>query len=104
MPSFHFIQNTVFNTRCISCHSSAGASGSLRLDDANTYANLVLKASNQNSALNRVSPGEPDSSYLIHKLEGTASTGSQMPPNNAPLAQAIIDNIRQWIAQGAEHN
>jgi len=104
MPSFSFIQKTVFNAKCISCHSGAGALGGLRLDDGNTYSRLVFSASKQNLALDLVAPGDPDNSYLIHKLEGTASTGLQMPPSGDPLEEIVIDNIRQWIAQGAEHN
>lgn len=104
IPSFRFIQNTVFNTRCISCHSASGASGGLQLDYEDTFARLVLTASNQNSAVDLVAPGDPDNSYLIHKLEGIASVGGQMPPNGGSLEPVVIDNIRLWIAQGAEHN
>ena len=48
----------------------------------------------------RVLPGNPDNSYLIQKLEGTASGGGIMPPGGA-LPQATIDTIRQWITDGA---
>ena len=46
---------------------------------------------------------DPDNSYLIHKLEGTQAVGIQMPPAG-PLQQAIIDDIRQWIDDGALRN
>ena len=50
----------------------------------------------------RVAPGAPDDSYLVHKIEGTAAQGQQMPPNGAaPLSQAEIGAIRQWITDGA---
>jgi hypothetical protein len=49
-----------------------------------------------------VEAGDPDNSYLIQKLEGTASEGAQMPFGGPPLDQAVIDDIRQWIADGAE--
>lgn len=61
---------------------------------------LVGVASDQDAGLQRVNPGNPDISYLIQKLEGTAGSGQQMPPNNA-LPQADIDVIRQWISDGA---
>ena len=48
----------------------------------------------------RVLAGNPDSSYLIQKLEGTASGGGIMPPGGA-LSQTNIDMIRQWISDGA---
>ncbi len=60
---------------------------------------LVGVPSDQDAGVQRVNPGNPDDSYLIQKLEGTAG-GSQMPPNNA-LPQADIDVIRQWILDGA---
>lgn len=48
----------------------------------------------------RVLPGNPDMSYLIQKLEGNQMVGGQMPPG-APLQQAVIDDIRLWITNGA---
>lgn len=61
---------------------------------------LVGVASDQDANIQRVNPGNPDNSYLIQKLEGSAGSGQQMPPNNA-LPQADIDVIRQWITDGA---
>jgi hypothetical protein len=52
-------------------------------------------------SLQRVEPGDPNNSYLIQKLEGTAAEGRQMPLNGAPLPQADINVIRQWITDGA---
>jgi hypothetical protein len=73
----------------------------LRLDSANSYALLVGVASDEEPSLQRVEPGDPNNSYLVQKLEGTAATGGRMPLNGTPLAQADIDVIRQWIAEGA---
>lgn len=66
-----------------------------------SYAMLVDVPSSQNNTILRVAPNDPDNSYLIQKLEGTAGTGAQMPLNGAPLPQAQIDVIRQWITDGA---
>ena len=71
------------------------------LDDANSYDLLVNRASNEVPALLRVAPNDPDNSYLVQKLEGTASVGGQMPLGAQPLAQSTIDVIRQWITDGA---
>jgi hypothetical protein len=57
--------------------------------------------SGEQPSLQRVEPGDPNNSYLIQKLEGTAGTGRRMPLNGTPLAQADINVIRQWIAEGA---
>ena len=51
--------------------------------------------------LNRVEPGDPDNSYLVQKLEGTAAAGAQMPFGGPPLDEALIGDIRQWISDGA---
>jgi len=102
-PNFSEIQANVFAPNCATsgCHLGAGAPQGLRLDDANSYGLLVDVASSEVSSTLRVAPGDPDNSYLVQKLEGTASVGAQMPLNAPPVEQASIDVIRQWIADGA---
>jgi hypothetical protein len=73
----------------------------LRLDASTSYALLVNVASTEDGSVLRVEPGDPDNSYLIQKLEGTASVGGQMPLGGTPLSQGTIDIIRQWITDGA---
>ena len=46
----------------------------------------------------RVNPFNPDLSYLIMKMEGNA--GLVMPPTGM-LNQAVINDIRAWIQNGA---
>ena len=48
----------------------------------------------------RVVPGQPNNSYLVHKLEGTATVGGFMPPTGM-LGAAEIAAVRQWITDGA---
>ncbi len=73
------------------------------LTDANaSFASLVGVTSLDDANFMRVEANDPDNSYLIQKLEGTASTGVQMPFGATPLDQATIDNIRTWITNGAE--
>lgn len=102
-PVFSEIQANVFTPTCAvsGCHTGAGAPQGLRLDEANSYGLLVDVASSEVSSILRVAPGDPDNSYLVQKLEGTAEVGERMPLGRAPLAQATIDIIRQWIADGA---
>ena len=101
--SFSSIQANVFTPTCATagCHQGAGAPQGLRLEDAVSYAMLVNVASSEDPGVLRVAPGNPDASYLVQKIEGTASVGAQMPLNAAPLPQATIDVIRQWITEGA---
>ena len=91
----------VFNSRCTECHSGGSAPQGLRLDAANSYANLVNVASHEVPSLQRVEPGDPDNSYLVQKIEGTAAVGGRMPLGRAPLTAAQIALIRQWISEGA---
>ncbi len=97
------IQANVFNPSCSvsGCHSGANAPQGLRLDAANSFTNLVGIRSREDSSFFRVAPGNPDQSYLIHKLEGTASVGEQMPLGGPPVPQSTIDFVRQWIIDGA---
>lgn len=101
--NFSEIQSNVFTPTCATsgCHVGAGAPQGLRLDEVNSYALLVGVASSEVPSVLRVAANDPANSYLVQKLEGTASVGSQMPLNGTPLAQSVIDTIRQWISDGA---
>ncbi len=101
-PNFSEIQASVFSPDCATsgCHAGGNAAAGLNLEEANSYTMLVGIQSSQDAALQRVEAGNPDNSYLVQKLEGTASSGQQMAPG-APLPQSEIDVIRQWITDGA---
>jgi hypothetical protein len=103
-PDFDSIQANVFTPACSNCHVGATAPLGLRLDAANSYDLLVGVAAVQQSGLLRVDPGDPDSSYLIQKLEGSAAVGGQMPLGAPALTQSDIDVIRQWITDGAQRS
>jgi hypothetical protein len=85
-PQFDSIQANVFTPVCTACHSGAAAPLGLRLEEGASFALL----------------GNPDSSYLIQKLEGTAAVGGRMPLGGSPLPAETIAVIRQWIAEGAQ--
>jgi Bacterial Ig-like domain len=95
------IQANVFDPSCIVCHAGAAAPQGLRLDKASSYASLVGVTSREDGSLLRVAPGNPGGSYLVRKLEGTASAGERMPLGAPPIPQATIDFVRQWILDGA---
>jgi hypothetical protein len=98
---FASIQDQVFTPICTVCHAGGSAPQGLRLDATNAYALLVGVSSTEVPGILRVKPGDPDSSYLIHKLEGHASVGAQMPFGGPPLSAETIAVIRQWILDGA---
>jgi hypothetical protein len=104
-PTYTNIQQNVFGAICIECHVGATAPQGLMLDSDHAYDSLVNVHSNEEPNLFRVAPGDPDDSYIIHKLEGGPNiVGGQMPLNRPPLSQETINAIRVWIAQGAPRN
>ena len=68
---------------------------------AATHAALVGVTSLEVGTLQRVNAGNPNQSYLIHKLEGTQTVGVRMPQGGPFLDQATIDQVRAWIQAGA---
>ena len=76
----------------------------LDLRAATGFASLVNTPSSQ-TALLRVAPGDPEASYLIHKVDGRAGiVGSRMPQGGPFLSTEQIDVIRSWITAGAPNN
>ena len=99
---FQSIQDNVFTPICTKCHIGAGAPEGLQLDAAHSYGLLVGVPSTEQPNVLRVAPGDPDSSYIVRKLQGSSSiTGQQMPFGGPYLPQSTIDVIRQWITAGA---
>jgi methionine-rich copper-binding protein CopC len=98
---FASLQTNIFTPICSVCHVGGAAPEGLRLDAANSYNLLVGVPSTEVSTLQRVTPADPDSSYLIQKLEGHAAVGERMPLGGPYLSDATIAFVRQWIANGA---
>jgi hypothetical protein len=103
------VQAQVFTPHCltIGCHTSAARAGNMVLEDGASFAALVdVPAFNfaaMNAGLVRVSPGDPDASFLLIKLTGpTIPQGSMMPMGQPPLSAELIALVRTWIDQGAQ--
>jgi len=90
------------------CHAGTAPQQGMNLSAGLAYANLVCVASAERPGMMRVRPLQPDSSYLVHKVQGTQSSvgglGAQMPLGLAPLSQQQISLIRAWISEGAKSN
>lgn len=106
--SFDDIQRTIFNASCISgpCHNSTSQQGNLVLEEGVSYSRLIGVAPFNGAAraagLQRVVPGDPDTSFLLIKLTGPpAAEGSRMPLGFPALAPTDIEKIRSWILAGA---
>jgi len=106
-PTLDQIQAVVFTPSCATAGCHDGPAGNplpagLDLSDADaSLASLVNVPSVQQPTIMLVVPTDPDNSYLIQKLGNMPSTGAQMPLSRPALDPAVIDEIRQWILDGA---
>lgn len=99
------IQADVFTPICALCHTGGGSELPFSMDlttEQASFDSLVSVPSEQVTELLRVNPGNPDDSYLIHKLEGTQAVGDRMPQGGPFLDNATIQRIRGWIEDGAD--
>ena len=114
-PTFTSIQREIFastdlagRTACVNCHTNVGrpAPAGLVLLEGSAYAALVNVPSTTKPGAIRVIPGDPENSYLIHKLEGRPSiVGLRMPRNQGPfLTEGQMLVLERWIAIGAPNN
>lgn len=100
---------TIFVPRCATsaCHSSnPAAPGSYEPD--RIWNEIVGVPSQQLATMNVVEPFDPENSYLVHKLRGTAGqvggNASLMPVADLPLTEEEIQAIETWIRNGAPND
>ena len=114
-PTFASIQREIFQTTdasgrvaCVNCHTNVGRNppNGLNLTEGNAYNSLVNVASPVKAGAIRVIPGDPENSYLIHKLEGRSTiAGLRMPRTSGPfLTDGQITVLKRWISIGAPNN
>ena len=105
-PTLTKVQADIFTPICSVCHTGVGAGlpGSQNLTAGHTYANIVNVASLEQGTLERVKPGDPDNSYLVRKIQGTAGISGAKMPLGGSLTQAQIDEVRAWVTAGALNN
>lgn len=101
----------VFDRQCVACHLYESAQGGLVLEAGEAHAATVGVPSSE-AKLPRVEPGNPDGSYLVHKLRGThlsvGGNGAQMPFNadtgRGGLPSDELRLIEAWVRAGAPDN
>jgi len=114
-PTFSSIQRDIFEAAdssgrpsCSSCHNPNGGAFrqvGLDLSTAGSYDSIVGVASREKPGLLRVAAGDPENSYLLHKLEGRADIiGGRMPNRGPFLSDGQLAIIRRWIELGARRD
>lgn len=89
----------IFNGNCTGCHGSNGFGGL----DLRSYSNLMSSSGNNYSGRIVVS-GDAEASGLVDKIEADPEFPDRMPTTGQYLSTAQIQNIRNWINQGAQNN
>lgn len=96
------------NCALANCHAGTAPVLGMNLSAGLAWASVVNVSAQQAPALRRVRPGQPDSSYLVHKIQGTqgsvGGSGGQMPQGAPALPASAITTIRAWISAGALDN
>lgn len=101
------LREELFLPRCAlpTCHSARDRVANLDLE-ARGHIDLVGVspdnfAARQNGWL-RVVPGDPERSFLYHKLRPIAPQyGNQMPLGGVPVERTLVERVRLWITYGA---
>lgn len=83
----------LFGKRCLSCHNALRSFGKL---DLSTYE-AAMKGGEHGKV---IKPKNAAGSLLVKMVKGTAKP--MMPKGGAPLSQAEIKKISDWIQSGAK--
>ncbi|MDZ7721226.1 MAG: cytochrome c [Balneolaceae bacterium] len=89
----------IFTQNCGSCHIGGSQNG-VRLD---SYENVMNSVGDQYGT-EVVQPDNADASPLVDKIEPNPQFDSRMPEGGPFLSSDRIDQIKEWINQGAEDN
>ena len=104
--TFTRVQTEIFTPTCaqLGCHDTIGRQEQQILSSGRAYAQTVGVASVESPSLKRVTPGDPENSYLYRKITGSGITGDRMPQGLPPLTDAQIKLVRDWIRRGAPND
>ena len=114
-PTFASIQANIFESTdatgrvaCTACHTNVGRnpSANLNLTRDFAYDQIVNRASVQRAELALVKPGDPEGSYLLHKIDGRSTIINLRMPRSSPsfLTAGQILAVKRWIEIGAPRN
>jgi hypothetical protein len=104
-PSYAADVEPLVLERCLACHEVEEPKARLVLEAGVGYHQMVGRASTQVEDLLIVAPGDPEASYLWHKLDFTAAEGQGMPRTAFGARRLPPDELalfRRWIEAGAQ--
>lgn len=104
--TFTRVQNEIFTPTCsqLGCHDTLGQQSQMILTPGRAYGSTVNVPSVEMPSLRRIAPNDPANSYLYRKITGAGITGDRMPQSLAPLNDAQITLVRNWIRRGAPND
>lgn len=101
----------IWDEHCVdACHEPGGEWGMFLDMSGNAYDAIVNVAAPQLMSMNHITPGDPDMSYIWHKINGTqvAAGGSGLDMPKARLGMEVtvmtdeqLQRIEDWINAGA---
>jgi hypothetical protein len=101
----------IWDEHCVdACHEVGGQWGTFLDMSGNAYDAIVGVPSPQFMDLSHIEPGDPDASYIWHKINGTqvmaGGSGVQMPAARPGMEATVLtqeqkDTIEAWILAGA---
>lgn len=81
------------------CHGT-GTGGLTLTEDTTPSALINVQASGMPDRF-YVVPGEPDNSYIVQKMEGTAGIAGSIMPTTGIVEPERVTMVRNWILAGA---
>lgn len=113
-PTFTSIQRDILDAGdpsgrrpCVACHTSNGRvpAGGLDLQTGDVHSRIVNGPSIRKPGAFLIVPGDPENSYIVHKVEGRPGIiGLRMPFNGPFLSAGQIQILKRWIEIGAPKN
>lgn len=106
MEGFAAIHANILEPKCANpaCHDGTFEPDFRTVEGSyNTLVYHDVSKNDDNSSFRyRVLPGEPSSSWLIHRIKYANDTLGRMPLYAEPLSQKEIKSISDWISDGAK--
>ncbi|MBI4288705.1 MAG: hypothetical protein HY671_09795 [Chloroflexi bacterium] len=96
-PSYSQDIQPIFTEYCVKCHNPRDAHKGLRLD---TYQ--AMMRGHKDGPV--IVPGRPEDSILLRNVKRETAASSGMPFHQEPLARNQVQNIENWVRQGALDN